>query len=895
MKRLSFSIAVALGLLTPGIGVSHVLAQEVEQKPETERGASASDAIEDDGPSTGLPPSGLRAGGFRLFPSLGVTTLYDTNIFGVNGSLPTGVRMHEEEISDTIGVLSPGIAVRSDWSRHELNVNAGADLARYRDNPDEDYNDFWLNADGRYDINAVSNVFGGLGVSRSHEDRTSPEGFQGEEPVRYDSLDAHAGYARRIGQTVVRVGGTAQRLDYDNGVGVDGDPINHDDRDRDIYALGARISYLRTPRIQPFVQVSAEERRYRNTPDDLGYERDSSGYRAAVGVTANLGDRLSGEVYGGALYQEFDDPRFSSVSEPDVGAQLAWQATPYTRVTGSIDRSLEETTYWQFEDGLPAVASSYLYSRAEVLAEHRLTPRTTLSAMVSYGQADYQEVDRADDLVGAGFGVEYKLTDNLLLQLDYRHFQRDSDYRYVANDGNVDLLAGNYQRDQVYLSLKALLYPVHDKLPAMGRFSRLHAERGNGIDGGLYAGAQLGMSGMAAATSGPRGSHGTDDGDMQGTGSTAGAFAGWGRTTRDHWYAGIELEGSRGGGDWSHAKNKSTSRTFSLDTNDSWGASLRGGRVLENGALLYARLGAVRTEFDTFYQANDAPAEAADQTDRQTGRRVGVGVDVPAGDHLFWRLDYSHTDYDAYDVPYGSGPEAVERFDNAEGLFRIGLGWRFGGQPYRPTDPTGGDVSGLYAGAQLGQMMLATDMDAQHRSQGQGPYDFSADFGDTGLDTGIFAGYGLQWDRIYLGVELSADSSSGEWRHERETPGGGGRDFSLEKKGGQALAARLGYQLDNGTLLYARLGKARSQFNYRYAKGAQASNDINRDEIEIGDRYGLGAEVPLTPNTFVRFDYSRTDYGDIEFVTGHGDGANADEVRWENTSDQFRVGVGYRF
>ena len=899
-RRLSLHIALALGLTTTGAA----MAQDATA-PSKGGGAAPTPGEAVAADEEAEASSGLSAGGFRFFPQLSVTTLYDTNIYGVNGSVPVSKADPrgpiQEETSDTIGILSPSLAVRSDWDRHELNVNAGADLARYQDNGDEDYNDFWVNSDGRYDIDEVSNVFGGVGLSRDHEDRTSPEGAVGVEPVQYDSLDAHAGYARRIGQTVLRVGGTAQRLDYENGVDPDGNVINNEDRDRDIYALGARLTYLRTPRIRPFVQASGETRRYRDGRDDFGNERDSDGYRAAAGVSFDYGAGLSGEVYGGVMHQDFDDTRFSSITKPDVGARVNWQASPYTRVRASVDRSLEETTYWQFADGLPDFASSYLYSRAEVLARHRLTPRTTLSALASYGQAVYQGVDRTDDLLGAGFGVEYKLTKNLLLQLDYRHYQRDSDYRDPFNVKDEvaygDLFDANYQRDQVYLRLKALLYPVRDTPIAAGTFSGLADTRGSGLGGGFYAGAQAGISTLSTATSGPRGSEGTDEGDMYGLGATGGLFAGWGLTTRNHWYAGLEIEGARSGADWDHDKDKSTSRMFSLDRKDSWGASLLGGRVLTNGTLLYARLGAVRTQFDTEYQLNDAPQNAADEDDRVTGRRAGIGIDVPAGEHLFWRLDYSVTDYDDYDVVYDTAPDSVERFDTNEGLFRIGLGWRFGGQAYQPVDPTGGDIGGFYAGAQVGRNQLATEMDAVHRSQGGtlGPFNLSADFGDSGLDTGLFVGYGRQWGAVYLGAEVSADTSSAEWRHVRETPGGGGRDFSMEKKGDQALAARLGYQLDNGTLLYARLGKARSQFNYRYVKGNNPGNDINRDEMRVGNRYGAGAEVPVTPNTFLRFDYARTDYGSIDFVTGHGDGNNADEVKFSNETDQFRLGVGYRF
>ncbi len=206
-RKLAVQIALALGFASAATAMAQDAAGTTKEGgavPAPGQAVMAEDEAE--------TSSGLTAGSFRFFPQVGVTTLYDTNIYGVNGSVPVDKNDPRgpitDETTDTVGILSPSLAVRSDWDSHELNFNAGADLARYRDNSDENYDDFWLNTDGRYDINAVSNVFGGLGYSRGHEDRTSPEGAIGVEPVQYDSLDAHGGYARRIGRTVLRVGGT---------------------------------------------------------------------------------------------------------------------------------------------------------------------------------------------------------------------------------------------------------------------------------------------------------------------------------------------------------------------------------------------------------------------------------------------------------------------------------------------------------------------------------------------------------------------------------------------------------------------------------------------------------------------------------------------------------------
>jgi opacity protein-like surface antigen len=126
----------------------------------------------------------------------------------------------------------------------------------------------------------------------------------------------------------------------------------------------------------------------------------------------------------------------------------------------------------------------------------------------------------------------------------------------------------------------------------------------------------------------------------------------------------------------------------------------------------------------------------------------------------------------------------------------------------------------------------------------------------------------------------------------RETGGAGGRDFSVEKKSDYGLALRLGYSLPNGTLLYGRGGPVRGRFNTNWAKGNDVSSNIDRSYVVNGVRYGVGAEIPLGQFSFVRLDYTRTDYDSYGFRTLH---SNPDEMDFDNKESLFRVGLGFRF
>ena len=456
---------------------------------------------------------------------------------------------------------------------------------------------------------------------------------------------------------------------------------------------------------------------------------------------------------------------------------------------------------------------------------------------------------------------------------------------------------GEYRRSQLSLSLgytpgrsrnyrlpasalaQDTAYPLGPLLPAE-------------LFSGFHAGASLAHGLLYGETSGSRGGDGYDVSPHGAPGFGELLFAGYGRQL-GRWYLGAEVEAERSQADWSFAKGKGDARSSSLEKVDGYALSLRGGYLVDNGSLLYLRVGRVNSRFDSYYTINDLAAFAGDQDDRRTGTQLGLGADLPASERLFLRMEYAHTDYHSHRVGYrdDAGPTA-ERFAVEEGQFRLGLGWRLGTSlPVLPVQPA---VRGFYAGAHAGHGGVDSRLEGRHSESGEPRFSqpYAGDFAGLGDVYGFFAGYGQAFERWYAGLEAEIDTSDIDWQHIRETRGQGGRDFSVEKKSDYGLALRLGYSLPSGTLLYTRVGPVRGRFNTTWTKGGNADANIDRSYKVDGMRYGLGAEVPLSPTSFARLDYTRTHYDSYRFVTGHG---NPDEMQFENRESLFRMGLGFRF
>lgn len=367
--------------------------------------------------ATGKP---FEVGSFLLYPELVANWMYDSNVFYTN-----------QAIGDHAMIYSPAVWLQSNWSRHALNFYASSDITRYSNYTSEDTTDWRVAVEGRHDINPDTNVYGGYRRGKEHQDRESPDFRNGIGPTTYMQDRAYGGFFRQFDRFSVRIAGTWQHLDYDDmpflrgsgGPGI----INNDDRDRDQYTGGVRVGYEMSPRLEPYVLVAVDNRRYDNRPDDAGFYRNSDGQRYIGGVRWNVPKTLKVDVFGGYMKQDYDDPALKDVSTPTFGGSLLWAATSKLRISAQMDRTIEETTLGQqVSPGPPPVnisASSYTNTYTSVGGNYRLTDKFVLQGHMSYSEAKYNvtdaRLDRTDDYYGAGAGVVYRVARDFYIDVNY--------------------------------------------------------------------------------------------------------------------------------------------------------------------------------------------------------------------------------------------------------------------------------------------------------------------------------------------------------------------------------------------------------------------------------------------------------------------------------------------
>ncbi|GAB6041417.1 hypothetical protein JCM17961_20910 [Endothiovibrio diazotrophicus] len=362
---------------------------------------------------------GIRAGSFLLYPQAKLEARYDDNIYFSNVN----------RADDWTAVVTPSLQIDSDWGRHALTIDMGAEINRYDEHTREDGETLWLNATGRIDISqhTVATVHGELGSGS--ESRGSPDDAAGLKRAKTRNRAVEIGVEHRPGRFFVIGKLRLEALDFGDVTTSLGTVINNDDRDRNEQTASVTGGYQMFEGFDAFVRYSRGTREYDAAVDDGGFKRDSSSDLVEVGADLNLSSVLIGEVALGSLSFDYDDPAFRDIDEGTANALLYWHVTPLTTFTFQVARSVSETT--------TAGSSGYTSDVLAVSVYHELLRNLVLQSSLSSVTNDYNGIAREDELTTFRLSAEYEANRNLFFGAGYENGGRDSNAPGIDYDREV--------------------------------------------------------------------------------------------------------------------------------------------------------------------------------------------------------------------------------------------------------------------------------------------------------------------------------------------------------------------------------------------------------------------------------------------------------------------------
>lgn len=364
---------------------------------------------------------GTPVGTFTAFPSVQIDAEYTDNVFAVSNGAD----------GDWIVHVKPEVQLESGWSRHALAAYARADLARYQDFSNENFEDYGVGASGRLDYTRAANLAGGVDYASVTEPRTSSNApASTREPIQYDLMSGFVAGTRVGGRVKLSGRADLREYDYEDGLTLGGVVVDQDNRDRTISSLTARGDYAISPATAVFAQVTGNKRDYDTATSLLLPARDSDGYEFLAGANFEVGALARGEVAVGYISQTFDSAAYDEISGFGTRAQLEWFPTQLTTVTGTASRTIEDA-------GI-AGSGGYLSSAVGVRVDHELLRNVLLNANLTYSQDEYEGIDRNDDRLQASIGGTYLVNRSLGVSLAASHFEQTSDGAAGGSDFDVN-------------------------------------------------------------------------------------------------------------------------------------------------------------------------------------------------------------------------------------------------------------------------------------------------------------------------------------------------------------------------------------------------------------------------------------------------------------------------
>ncbi len=424
MRRLVGRAALAMGLVAQAIATP-AFAQDATTPSYI--GMTQQDVGVMNRPRPEYDAKGIPMGGFRMFPTMGVTANWDDNVFRQPSSQ-----------SDWYFEETPEVRIQSQWGRHFLEIYGGADNYNYSKFSHLNLTDWTAGIDGRYDISRAANVAASGYYGEYHESLGSPNtvGFQ-ESPNRYNKAHGDITAVYQPNRLGFGLGGSVDRYDWKGTPVIGGGTLFNTDRNESEYQAYAKTFYDFSPGYSGFVKALYDNRHFDHFFDRSGLHRSSDGYRIDTGLDMQITHLLSGEVYVGYLEQRYSKSvpiPLPSVSGIDYGANLDWYADERLTVHLNGARVLSDVTI--------AGVSATQDDNVKLSADYEFRYNIIVQPYVGYTHSKFIGTNRTDDYPSAGVTVSYLMN---------RYISLDAGYHYSKRTSNVS--GADYSDDTVSVGL----------------------------------------------------------------------------------------------------------------------------------------------------------------------------------------------------------------------------------------------------------------------------------------------------------------------------------------------------------------------------------------------------------------------------------------------------------
>jgi hypothetical protein len=339
----------------------------------------------------GNEPPGIRLGTFVLKPSLSQGLSYEKNKAGATST------------SRTYSQTGLKGTLTSDWSRHQLTIDADGTYERNISGSGETQPEFRIGADLRLDLadDTIANITGGYTFQRENSsDPNAVAGASAQSGVH--GFNGGARVTRDFGLIRGTLGVDIQREVFGSATLANGDELILSDRDNTEGTLTGRIGYELSPALIPYLEASIGRSIYDEKRDSLGFERSATTLGGRVGLEVDLGEKLRGDLGMGYKRATFDDARLAEIEVVTLDGSVSWSPQRGTDLRMGLATEIEPSTV--------AGQSGYVSYGTNAELTHELRDNLVARLTAAYTWRDFPAATSADQhIYQAGAGLTWNL------------------------------------------------------------------------------------------------------------------------------------------------------------------------------------------------------------------------------------------------------------------------------------------------------------------------------------------------------------------------------------------------------------------------------------------------------------------------------------------------------
>ena len=357
---------------------------------------------------------GIRVGDVVVRPQVAETFGYNDNLLGQSSG--SGSALARTDAS---------MQARTDWSRNSLAFLLGVDDRRYFQLPDQDETNWRASLGGTYEIGRDLASLSYQHIA-AHQDPTDIDSRNFDRPLAYRVEDVRASYQIVLPRLTITPGFELMAYDFSN-TSEQGVPVIEQQRNRNQFREELTVRYALRPETSLISVIRPTQVQY-TTPVNGARNPNATGV-SVLGGMDYIGEGLwRYRALVGYEIRSFANT-YKSRSAPVAEADVTWNPTGLTTVSGLLIRSIEDAGS---ED-----ETGYTYTVARLSIDHEYRRNVLLRGYVGLQNADYQQINRSQTLYQAGLSTSWLLNRYARLTASYDFLDSTSRAFQAARPGSL--------------------------------------------------------------------------------------------------------------------------------------------------------------------------------------------------------------------------------------------------------------------------------------------------------------------------------------------------------------------------------------------------------------------------------------------------------------------------